>query len=87
MASKSNITPGQTPNMNPSIKLSATSDHKEFNGRNLNEDEANSWVNTMKTAFTRDQAPDGEKCLFLGGMLAGQAQNWYRRLRGSIRGS
>ena len=77
-------TMGQMPNMIPRIKLAATSDLKDFHGRDQDEDRARSWVTTMKTAFTRDQAPDDEKCLVFGGLLTGPAQNWYRQLGRSV---
>ncbi|CAI5705396.1 unnamed protein product [Peronospora effusa] len=78
---------GQIPNMVPRIKLSATSDLKEFHGRDQDEDRARSWVSTVKTAFIRDQAPDDERCLIFGGLLTGPAQNWYRQLGLSVRGN
>ena len=78
---------GQIPNMVPRIKLSATSDLKEFHGRDQDEDRARSWVSTVKTAFIRDQAPDDERCLVFGGLLTGPAQNWYRQLGRSVRGN
>ena len=56
------------------VKLSATSDLKGFQGRDQDEDRESSWVTTLKTAFTRDQAKDGEKCLVFGGLLNGPAQ-------------
>ncbi|CAH0481087.1 unnamed protein product [Peronospora belbahrii] len=62
LARMANATLGQVPNMVPRIKLSATSDLKEFHGEDHDEDQARSWVTTVKTALTRDQAPDGEKC-------------------------
>ena len=73
--------------MVPRIKLSATSDLKEFHGRDQDEDRARSWVSTVKTAFIRDQAPDDERCLVFGGLLTGPAQNWYRQLGRSVRGN
>ena len=69
--------------MVPLIRLSATSDLKEFDGRDLDEDRARSWVTTVKTAFTRDQAPDSKKCLVFRGLLIGPAQNWLT-LSGSL---
>ena len=68
-------TAGQMPNMIPRIKLAATSDLKEFHGRDQDEDRARTWLSTVKTAFTRDQAPDDEKCRVFGGLLTGPAQN------------
>ncbi|CAI5711481.1 unnamed protein product [Peronospora effusa] len=78
---------GNIPNMFAHIKLSATSDLKEFHGRDQDEDRARSWVSTVKTAFIRDQAPDDERCLVFGGLLTGPAQNWYRQLGRSVRGN
>ena len=78
---------GQGTAMVPRIKLSATSDLKEFHGRDQDEDRACGWLATVKTAFTRDQAPNEEKCLVFGGLLTGPAQNWYRQLGRSVRGN
>ena len=44
---------GQIPGMIPRIKLAATSDLKEFHGRDQDEDRARSWLSTVKTAFAR----------------------------------
>ena len=50
-------------------------DLKEFNGRDQDEDRARSWIKHDKSAFLRDQIPDEAKCLVLGILLTGQAQN------------
>ncbi|CAI5713846.1 unnamed protein product [Peronospora effusa] len=78
---------GQIPNVVPRIRLSAISDLKEFHGRGQDEDRARIWVSTVKTAFIRNQEPDDERCLVLGGLLTGPAQNWYRQLGRSVRGN
>jgi hypothetical protein len=39
----------------------------------------------VKSAFTRDQAPDSEKCLVFGDLLSGPARNWYRQLSRTTR--
>ncbi|ETN16720.1 hypothetical protein PPTG_05867 [Phytophthora nicotianae INRA-310] len=39
----------------------------------------------MKSAFVRDQAPDDEMCLVLGGLFTGPARNWYRQLSRTTR--
>ncbi|KAG2875292.1 hypothetical protein PC114_g24810 [Phytophthora cactorum] len=44
------------------------------------EDRARAWITKVKSAFLRDQAPDDEMCLVLGGLLTGLARNWYRQL-------
>ena len=54
---------GQMSNIVPRIKIAATSDLKEFHGRDRDEDRERNWVSSVKTAFTRDQAPDDERCL------------------------
>ena len=72
--------------MIPHIRVSASSDLKEFNGRDHDEDHARSWSAKVKTAFVRDQAPDSEKCLIFGGLLTGPAQNWYRQLSRTVCG-
>ena len=66
--------------------MSASSDLKEFNGKDHDEDGARSWSAKVKTAFIRDQAPDSEKCLIFGSLLTGPAQNWYRQLSRTVRG-
>ena len=76
---------GQMSNMVPRIKIAATSYLKELHGRDQDEDRARNWVSSVKTAFTRDQAPDDEKCLVFGGLLTGPAMNWYRQLGHSLR--
>uniref|UniRef100_A0AAV1UW49 Retrotransposon gag domain-containing protein n=1 Tax=Peronospora matthiolae TaxID=2874970 RepID=A0AAV1UW49_9STRA len=73
--------------MVPRIELAATSDLKDFHGNDQDEDRARSWSTAVKTAFTRDQAPEDEKCLVFGGLLTGPAQNWYRQLGRSARSS
>ena len=76
---------GGAPTVIPHIRVSASSDLKEFHGRDIDEDRARSWVTKVKTAFLRDQAPDSEKCLVFGSLLIGPAQNWYRQLSRSER--
>ena len=75
-------TTGEHTTVIPHIRVSASSDLKEFNGRDHDEDRAK-----VKTAFIRDQAPDSEKCLIFGGLLTGPAQNWYRQLGQTVRGN
>ena len=54
---------GGAPTVIPHIRVSASSDLKEFHGRDNDEDRARSWVTKVKTAFLRDQAPDSESSL------------------------
>ncbi|KAL4157710.1 hypothetical protein PRNP1_003495 [Phytophthora ramorum] len=68
------------------IRVSAISELKEFSGKDNDEDRARSWFGKLKSAFIRDQAPDGEKCLVFGDLLTGPARNWYRQLSRTTRG-
>uniref|UniRef100_H3GGM9 Retrotransposon gag domain-containing protein n=1 Tax=Phytophthora ramorum TaxID=164328 RepID=H3GGM9_PHYRM len=69
------------------IRVSAISELKEFSGKDNDEDRARSWFGKLKSAFVRDQAPDGEKCLVFGDLLTGPARNWYRQLSRTTRGN
>ncbi|KAE9289585.1 hypothetical protein PF008_g25850 [Phytophthora fragariae] len=67
------------------VKISAISDLKEFTGKDHDEERARGWIDKVKSAFTRDQATDGEKCLAFADLLTGPARNWYRQLGRSTR--
>ncbi|ETN04613.1 hypothetical protein PPTG_14448 [Phytophthora nicotianae INRA-310] len=58
---------------------------KEFAGKDDDENRARAWIGKEKSAFVRDQAPDDEKCLVLGGLFTGSARNWYRQLSRTTR--
>ncbi|POM72278.1 LOW QUALITY PROTEIN: Hypothetical protein PHPALM_11032, partial [Phytophthora palmivora] len=45
----------------PRIRVSAMPELKEFAGKEGDEDRARAWLNKVKSAFVRDQAPDEEK--------------------------
>ncbi|GMG14892.1 unnamed protein product [Phytophthora fragariaefolia] len=62
------------------VRISAISDLKEFSGKDQDEDRARAWLGKVKSAFLRDQASDGEKCLTFADPLSGAARNWYRQL-------
>ncbi|POM68044.1 Hypothetical protein PHPALM_15842 [Phytophthora palmivora] len=79
VASASATTTGRSTSV-PRIRVSAMSELKEFAGREGDEDRARAWLSKVKSAFMRDQAPDEEKCLVFGDLLAGSARNWYRQL-------
>ncbi|GMF53887.1 unnamed protein product [Phytophthora fragariaefolia] len=66
-------------------RISAISDLKEFSGKDQDEDRARAWLGKVKSAFLRDQASDGEKCLTFADLLSGAAKNWYRQLPRSTR--
>ncbi|KAG6612058.1 reverse transcriptase [Phytophthora cinnamomi] len=57
------------------VRISAISDLKEFSGKVQDEDRARAWVGKVKSAFLRDQASDGEKCLTFADLLSGSARN------------
>ncbi|OWZ04394.1 hypothetical protein PHMEG_00023714 [Phytophthora megakarya] len=67
------------------VRISAISDLKEFTGKYQDEDRARAWISKVKSAFMRDQASDGEKCLTFTDLLAGSAKNWYRQQSRSTR--
>ncbi|ETO60401.1 hypothetical protein F444_21394 [Phytophthora nicotianae P1976] len=57
-----------------------------LSGKDDDEDCAGAWIGKVKSVFVRDQAPDDEKCLVLGGLFTGSARNWYRQLSRTTRG-
>ncbi|GMF34495.1 unnamed protein product [Phytophthora fragariaefolia] len=67
------------------VRISAISDLKEFSGKAQDEDRARAWLGKVKSAFLRDQASDGEKCLTFADLLPGAARNWYHQLLRSTR--
>jgi hypothetical protein len=67
------------------VKISAISDLKEFTGKDHDEERARGWISKVKSAFTRDQATDEEKCLTFADLLTGPATNWYRQLSRTTR--
>ncbi|OWY93569.1 hypothetical protein PHMEG_00036986, partial [Phytophthora megakarya] len=69
----------------PPIRVSAISELKEYSGKDHDEDRAWSWLDKLRSAFVRDQAPDSEKCLVLGDLLTGPVRYWYRQLSRSTR--
>ncbi|POM66192.1 Hypothetical protein PHPALM_17989 [Phytophthora palmivora] len=84
VASASATTTGRSTSV-PRIRVSAMSELKEFTGKEVNEDRARAWLNKVKCAFVRDQAPDEEKCLVFGDLLTGSARKWYRQLSRTTR--
>ncbi|ETI35939.1 hypothetical protein F443_17835 [Phytophthora nicotianae P1569] len=73
------------PAITPRIRVSDMSKLKEFAGKDNDEDRARAWTGKVKSAFVRDQPPDDEKCLVLGGLFTGPARNWYRQLSRTTR--
>ncbi|ETO70206.1 hypothetical protein F444_13291 [Phytophthora nicotianae P1976] len=63
------------PAITPRIRVSAMSELKEFSRKDDEEDRARAWIGKVKSAFVRDQAPDDEKCLVLGGLFTGPVRN------------
>ncbi|POM80280.1 Hypothetical protein PHPALM_1903 [Phytophthora palmivora] len=84
VASASATTTGRSTSV-PRIRVSAMSELKEFVGKEGDEDRARAWLNKVKSAFVRDQAPDEDKCLVFGDLLTGSARNWYRQLSRTTR--
>ncbi|OWZ19692.1 hypothetical protein PHMEG_0006021 [Phytophthora megakarya] len=67
------------------VRISVISDLKEFSGKDSDEDRARAWISKVKSAFTREQASDEEKCFTFADLPAGSAKNWYRQLSRSPR--
>ncbi|ETL25497.1 hypothetical protein L916_20655, partial [Phytophthora nicotianae] len=63
------------PAITPRIRVFAMSELKEFSKKDDEEDRARAWIGKVKSAFVRDQAPDDEKCLVLGGLFTGPVRN------------
>ncbi|POM61427.1 LOW QUALITY PROTEIN: hypothetical protein PHPALM_29557, partial [Phytophthora palmivora] len=84
VASASATTTGRSTSV-PHIQVSAMPELKEFAGKEGDEDRARAWLNKVKSAFVRDQAPDEKKCLLFGDLLTGSARNWYRQLSRTTR--
>ena len=59
------------------IRVSATTELKEFSGKDRYKDRARSWISKVKSAFLRDHAPDKGKCLVLENLLTGPARRGY----------
>ena len=64
--------PAATAETAPGGRLSTTqnwmyaiAELNEFNGKDKDEDRGTSWIDKVKSAFLRYQAPDVEKCLVL----------------------
>ncbi|ETO58694.1 hypothetical protein F444_22926, partial [Phytophthora nicotianae P1976] len=74
------------PAITPRIRISAMSEPKGFSRKDDDEDRARAWIGKVKSAFVRDQAPDDETSLVLGGLFTGPARNWYRQLSRTTRG-
>ncbi|ETP12969.1 hypothetical protein F441_11752 [Phytophthora nicotianae CJ01A1] len=75
------------PANSPRIRVSVVSELKEFSGKDDDEGRARAWIGKLKSAFVRDQAPDDEKCLVLGGWFTGSARNWFWQLSRTTRGN
>ncbi|POM71536.1 Hypothetical protein PHPALM_11886 [Phytophthora palmivora] len=84
VASASATTTGRSTSV-PRIRVSAMSELKEFAGKEGDEDRARAWLNKVKSAFVRDQAPDEETCLVFGDLFTGSARNWNRQLSRTTR--
>ncbi|GMF48878.1 unnamed protein product [Phytophthora fragariaefolia] len=67
------------------VRILAISDLKELSGKGQDEGRARAWLGKVKSAFLRDQASYGEKCLTFADLLSGAARNWYRQLPRSTR--
>ena len=69
------------------VRMSATSELKDFTGRDADEDQARGWLSKTKSAFLRDRTSDYEKCLIFGDLMKGPAKHWIQQLSRETRGN
>ena len=62
------------------IRMSATQELKEYDGRSFDEEKARSWFSKIRAALESDQYTDLEKCRKFPTLLKGPAKNWYTEL-------
>ncbi|KAE8973585.1 hypothetical protein PR003_g27174 [Phytophthora rubi] len=69
------------------VRLSASSELKEFSGRDASEEKARLWLNRLKSAARRDGMTGEEVCGQFGDLMSGPAQQWYLQLPKKIKTS
>ncbi|OWZ15327.1 reverse transcriptase [Phytophthora megakarya] len=68
------------PSLIQRVRISPTSDLKEFTRKDMDEDRTRAWIGKVKSAFQRDQATEEEKCLTFADLMVMSAKNWHRQL-------
>ncbi|KAE9267559.1 hypothetical protein PR003_g31735, partial [Phytophthora rubi] len=62
------------------VRLSASSELKEFSGRDAGEEKARLWLNRLKSAARRDGMTGEEVCGQFSDLMSGPARQWYHQL-------
>ncbi|GMF63900.1 unnamed protein product [Phytophthora fragariaefolia] len=67
------------------VRLSASSELKEFYGRDSSEEKALAWLNRLKSAARRDAMTGEEVCAPFSDLMNGPARQWYLQLSKKVR--
>ncbi|KAE8980213.1 hypothetical protein PR002_g24191 [Phytophthora rubi] len=62
------------------VRLSASSELKEFSGRDAGEEKARLWLNRLKSAARRDGMTGEEVCGQFSDLMSGPSRQWYLQL-------
>ncbi|EGZ06231.1 hypothetical protein PHYSODRAFT_531968, partial [Phytophthora sojae] len=69
------------------VRLSASSELKEFSGRDASEEKARLWLNRLKSAARRDGMTGEEVCWQISDLMSGPARQWYLQLPRKVKKS
>ncbi|OWZ20640.1 hypothetical protein PHMEG_0004922 [Phytophthora megakarya] len=62
------------------VRISTNSALNEFSSKYNDKEKARVWITKVKSAFTRDQCSDEEKCITFADLLTGPTRNRFRQL-------
>ncbi|KAE8882332.1 hypothetical protein PF003_g33634 [Phytophthora fragariae] len=69
------------------VRLSASSELKEFSGRDAGGEKARLWLNRLKSAARRDGMTGEEVCGQFSDLMSGPARQWYLQLPKKVKQS
>ncbi|KAE8995262.1 hypothetical protein PR002_g19669 [Phytophthora rubi] len=69
------------------VRLSASSELKEFSGRDASEEKARLWLNRLNSAARRDGMTGEEVCGQFSDLVSGPARQWYLQLPKKVKKS
>ncbi|EGZ23216.1 Eukaryotic/viral aspartic protease, active site [Phytophthora sojae] len=69
------------------VRLSASSELKEFSGRDAGEEKARLWLNRLKSAARRDGMTGEEVCGLFSDLMSRPARQWYLQLPKKVKKS
>ncbi|EGZ05381.1 hypothetical protein PHYSODRAFT_261931 [Phytophthora sojae] len=69
------------------VRLSASSELKQFSGRDASEEKARLWLNRLKSAVRRDGMTGEEVCGQFSDLMSGPARQWYLQLPRKVKKS